>query len=56
MAQFLEGAIGFNGIPELIAAALEAHRPDGAAELAAIEQADRWAREWSRRRLALSGA
>ena len=56
VAQFLEGAIGFNGIPELIAAALEAHRPDGAAELAAIEQADRWAREWSRRRLALSGA
>lgn len=41
----LDGAIRFSEIPELIAGALEAHRPEPADTLAAIEAADLWARE-----------
>lgn len=41
----LDGLIRFSEIPALIEGALEAHRPEAADTLAAIEAADGWARE-----------
>ncbi len=54
VARFLEGEIGFLGIPELIEAALGEHRAVAAPDLAAIHEADRWARQWCGRRQVLS--
>ncbi|HOE97128.1 MAG TPA: 1-deoxy-D-xylulose-5-phosphate reductoisomerase [Candidatus Sumerlaeota bacterium] len=44
--RFLEGEIAYLGIPALIDAALQAHRPQPADELEAIAEADRWARAY----------
>ncbi|MCE5231068.1 1-deoxy-D-xylulose-5-phosphate reductoisomerase [bacterium] len=54
VARFLDGEIGFLGIPELIEAAMNAHQPDGTADLNAIHAADRWARQWCGRREVVS--
>ncbi|MEE8109523.1 MAG: 1-deoxy-D-xylulose-5-phosphate reductoisomerase, partial [bacterium] len=45
---FLQEAISFIQIPELIERTMEAHRPEKNMELEAIQQADRWAREEAR--------
>ena len=52
VAAFLEGRLGFLGIPRVIEAVLERqeHRPAGA--LAAVLEADRWAREMAEKMLA----
>jgi 1-deoxy-D-xylulose-5-phosphate reductoisomerase len=42
---FLDGRIGFDGIPRIISAVLDAHIPMPASSLAAILNADAWARE-----------
>jgi 1-deoxy-D-xylulose-5-phosphate reductoisomerase len=44
VAAFLEGRLGFPGIPRLIEAVLGRHRNRAAQALAAVLEADRWAR------------
>ena len=48
VAAFARGAIGFTRIPELIDAALERHPGPGTVTVEAIEEADRWARDYVR--------
>jgi 1-deoxy-D-xylulose-5-phosphate reductoisomerase len=45
VAAFLEGRLGFPGIPRLIQAVLERHQNRPANALAAVLEADRWARD-----------
>jgi 1-deoxy-D-xylulose-5-phosphate reductoisomerase len=45
VAAFLSGGLGFTGIPEVIEAVLERHANQPATELAAVLEADRWARD-----------
>ena len=45
VAAFLEGRMPFGRISEVIEAVLQAHTPAPASELAAVREADRWARE-----------
>jgi 1-deoxy-D-xylulose-5-phosphate reductoisomerase len=48
---FLHQRIGFTEIPRRVAEALEAHRAPGEADLAAILEADGWARRWTAKRI-----
>ncbi len=41
---FLEGRLGFTGIPEVIAHTMDAHTPQPAASLAEVRRVDAWAR------------
>jgi 1-deoxy-D-xylulose-5-phosphate reductoisomerase len=45
--QFLAGRLGFMEIGAVIEGALEAHRPSGDVSLAAVLEADAWARAWA---------
>jgi 1-deoxy-D-xylulose-5-phosphate reductoisomerase len=56
VARFLAEEIGFLQIPELVDAALQAHRPAGPPTLEAIAEADAWARRHAQRRETLSRA
>jgi len=51
VAAFLEGSIPFGRISEIIEMTLEAHQPGPATSVAAVREADRWAREMARRSL-----
>lgn len=53
VAAFLDGCIPFGRISEIIERVLDRHTPGPAAELAAIQAADRWARERARELVAL---
>ncbi|MDX2193064.1 MAG: 1-deoxy-D-xylulose-5-phosphate reductoisomerase [Gemmatimonadales bacterium] len=44
VAAFLEGRIGFGGIADVIARALDLHRPGPAADVPTVQDADQWAR------------
>ncbi|MCC7417606.1 MAG: 1-deoxy-D-xylulose-5-phosphate reductoisomerase [Acidobacteria bacterium] len=44
---FLEGRIGFTGIPQVIAAAMDAHAPAEVATIAQVRSVDAWARAFS---------
>jgi 1-deoxy-D-xylulose 5-phosphate reductoisomerase len=48
---FLAGRTGFTAIPDCVAEALEAHHAPGEVDLAAILEADRWARQWTAHRI-----
>jgi len=48
---FLERRVPFNGIPEVIAAAMEAHHCQTGGSLDSILEADRWAREFAKTRV-----
>jgi len=48
VAAFLEGRIGFNAIPSVIADTMHAHRPGHVATIAEVRNVDRWAREHAR--------
>jgi 1-deoxy-D-xylulose-5-phosphate reductoisomerase len=52
VAAFLEGRLGFLGIPRVIEAVLERHVNRPAEALAAVLGADRWAREMADKMLA----
>jgi 1-deoxy-D-xylulose-5-phosphate reductoisomerase len=52
VAAFLEGRLGFPGIPRVIEAVLERHVNRPAEALAAVLEADRWAREVAEKMLA----
>jgi 1-deoxy-D-xylulose-5-phosphate reductoisomerase len=52
VAAFLEGRLGFLGIPRVIEAVLEKHGNRPAEALAAVLEADRWAREVADKMLA----
>jgi 1-deoxy-D-xylulose-5-phosphate reductoisomerase len=52
VAAFLEGRLGFLGIPRVIEAVLERHANRPAHALAAVLEADRWAREVADKMLA----
>jgi 1-deoxy-D-xylulose-5-phosphate reductoisomerase len=52
VAAFLEGRLGFLGIPRVIEAVLERHASRPAEALAAVLEADRWARDVAERMLA----
>ena len=45
VARFLEGRLGFTGIPRVIEETMNAHRPAPVTTLAEVRNADRWARE-----------
>ena len=45
--QFLAGHLGFMEIGAVLEGALEAHRPSGDVSLAAVLEADAWARAWA---------
>jgi 1-deoxy-D-xylulose-5-phosphate reductoisomerase len=55
VAAFLEGRLDFLGIPALIHRVMSSHRAAPARELADVLEADRWARETARERLAATG-
>jgi 1-deoxy-D-xylulose-5-phosphate reductoisomerase len=48
---FLARRIGFTDIPRHVAEALEAHHGNAGPDLAAILEADRWARRWTTQRI-----
>jgi 1-deoxy-D-xylulose-5-phosphate reductoisomerase len=48
---FLAGRLGFTDISRRVGEALEAHHAPGEADLAAILEADRWARQWTAQRI-----
>jgi 1-deoxy-D-xylulose-5-phosphate reductoisomerase len=52
VAAFLEGRLGFQGIPRVIAAVLERHVNGPARELPVVLEADRWARDMAETMLA----
>ena len=52
VAAFLAGRLGFPGIPRVIESVLERHRNGPASALAAVLEADRWARELAETMLA----
>jgi 1-deoxy-D-xylulose-5-phosphate reductoisomerase len=41
---FLEGKLGFMGIPRVIEDTMNAHRPEAVSTLEAVHRADAWAR------------
>jgi 1-deoxy-D-xylulose-5-phosphate reductoisomerase len=45
VASFLEGRLGFGGIPLVISATMDAHQASPTDTLAAVRRVDRWARE-----------
>jgi 1-deoxy-D-xylulose-5-phosphate reductoisomerase len=45
--QFLEGRLPFNGIPEVIAGTMDAHRPVHVDTLEEVRSVDQWARVYS---------
>jgi 1-deoxy-D-xylulose-5-phosphate reductoisomerase len=45
VASFLEGRLGFNAIPGVIADTMDAHTPGAADSLGAVRRIDQWARE-----------
>jgi 1-deoxy-D-xylulose-5-phosphate reductoisomerase len=45
---FLDGHLGFTGIPRVIERAMEAHTPVSLDSVAAVRAVDRWAREYAR--------
>ena len=47
VARFLEGRLAFRGIPQVISAAMDAHRPAAVDSLAQVRAVDRWAREYA---------
>jgi 1-deoxy-D-xylulose-5-phosphate reductoisomerase len=47
VGQFLEGRLPFNGIPEVIAGAMDAHRLVDVATLEEVRSVDQWARQYS---------
>jgi 1-deoxy-D-xylulose-5-phosphate reductoisomerase len=47
VARFLEGRLAFTGIPQVIAAAMDAHRPVEVDSLAEVRAVDLWAREYA---------
>lgn len=47
VARFLDGRLSFPGIPQVIAAAMDAHRPVEAGSLEQIRAVDLWAREYA---------
>jgi 1-deoxy-D-xylulose-5-phosphate reductoisomerase len=47
VAKFLDGRIGFDDIPAVIASAMDAHQPAEVASLAAVRAVDAWAREYA---------
>ena len=47
VARFLDGRLTFAGIPQVIARAMDAHRPAGVGSLAEIRAVDDWAREYA---------
>jgi 1-deoxy-D-xylulose-5-phosphate reductoisomerase len=49
VALFLDNALGFTRIADLISAALEAHHPSPQPSLEQVVEADAWARDFSRR-------
>jgi 1-deoxy-D-xylulose-5-phosphate reductoisomerase len=51
VAAFLEGKLGFTGIPLLIVDAMDAHRPAPVETLAAIRQVDAWTRAYAADRI-----
>ncbi len=44
VTSFLEGRLGFTGIPDVIAQTMDAHTPEPAASLAEVRRVDAWAR------------
>jgi 1-deoxy-D-xylulose-5-phosphate reductoisomerase len=44
VTSFLEGRLGFTGIPDVIAQTMDAHAPEPAASLAEVRRVDAWAR------------
>jgi len=44
VTSFLEGRLGFTGIPEVIARTMDAHTPEPAVSLADVRRVDAWAR------------
>jgi len=54
VASFLEGQLGFTGIPRLIERAMDAHTPEAANTLADVRRVDAWARSLAAE-LALEG-
>lgn len=48
VAAFLRGDLGFTGIPQMIESTLAAYTGPGLVSLEGIEEADRWAREYTR--------
>jgi 1-deoxy-D-xylulose-5-phosphate reductoisomerase len=44
VTSFLEGRLGFTGIPGVIAQTMDAHTPEPAASLAEVRRVDAWAR------------
>jgi 1-deoxy-D-xylulose-5-phosphate reductoisomerase len=47
VAAFLEGRLAFPSIADVIARAMDAHRPAEVQSLAGVRSVDRWAREYS---------
>jgi 1-deoxy-D-xylulose-5-phosphate reductoisomerase len=47
VARFLDGRLGFNAIPDVIAQTMSAHEPAEVATLSEVRGVDRWAREYS---------
>ncbi|MBI5523997.1 MAG: 1-deoxy-D-xylulose-5-phosphate reductoisomerase [Desulfarculus sp.] len=56
VAAFLRGALSFTGIAQCVAAVLERHQAGAADSVAAVLEADRWAREAARAWLAARAA
>ena len=50
VAAFLDGQLGFTGIPRLIEATMNAYRPEPARTLQEVRRIDAWAREYSQER------
>jgi 1-deoxy-D-xylulose-5-phosphate reductoisomerase len=48
VASFLEGRLGFTGIPRLIEQTMDAHTPELAETLADVRRVDAWARSHAR--------
>jgi 1-deoxy-D-xylulose-5-phosphate reductoisomerase len=47
VARFLDGRLNFPGIPQVIAAVIDAHRPADVGSLAQVRAVDLWAREYA---------
>lgn len=47
VARFLEGRLGFTGIPRVIEHTMDAHVPEEVTTLAAVRNVDQWARDYS---------
>ena len=45
---FLEGTLGFLGIPRVIRSVMDRHRPEPVASVGVVRQADAWARAQAR--------